>query len=867
MTLDEINAIYNAMPAPSLVLKNNTPHFTVLSANRAMLKLTGRAIDQWLGKEISEVLPYYSNPSMVDGHTLNNALNEVVAKKNPQQVTGMPRNWRIESYPILNDNEEILYIIQSLIDLTAANDYTVPLEHLEKEVLELNSVSKASITEVLKTYIKGIESIFPEMLCSIMKVKNGRIYNWLSPSLPDAYNLALNGLEIGNLVGSCGAAAFLKQKVISSDVANDERWKDFKDIALRHNLKSCWSYPIFNSDNEVVATFGMYYAEVKTPDEGELTIIERAAALVTVIMENRQYAELLEETSILMNQGQELAHFGNWSWDIPSNTVTWSDTLYSIYGLKKTEFKATFEGYLELLHVNDRERVVHTIHSILETGRDAEFEERILRPNGEIRHLKSWGTLKYDLSGNPFKMVGACLDITESKKIQEDLLRSEKNYHDLFHHSPQPMWVYELPSLKFLAVNDSAIADYGYSRDEFLQMTLRDIRPPEDVASLHEIVENEIEDGVLHSCLARHVKKSGEIIFVNARGNSLQYNGKNARIVVALDQTEKIIAEENLTESERRFKTLIQDGADLIAIMDIDTIYKYVSPNSERILSEKAEHLVGKAALSFIHRLDREMVEQAFTHLSIHKRVEIPPYRYFNGNKKLRWAETVLTDMRNDPAIAGIITNSRDITLRMEHELKIKNHLERYNIVSKATSDAIWDLDMPTGKVVWNQGIKGIFGHAKTLQSYEWWMANVHPDDITPITEKIQQHIKSKESRWTSEYRFRCANGSYKFVQDRVFLIFDDYGQPLRMIGAMQDITDRINYIHTIEQHNRHLREINWAQSHLVRAPLARILGILELLNHPNTDADTNATLLAYLTLSAKELDAEISESIVRTKA
>ncbi|RFZ84887.1 PAS domain S-box protein [Mucilaginibacter terrenus] len=129
----------------------------------------------------------------------------------------------------------------------------------------------------------------------------------------------------------------------------------------------------------------------------------------------------LEEASLLMTQGQELANFGNWQWDINQNIVTWSETLYNIYGLNKQTFKATFEGYLDLLHRDDRERVYNLITSVLHTQKDSVFEERIVRPNGEIRYLKSWGKVQTDEQGNPLKMIGACLDITEAKLAEEQL--------------------------------------------------------------------------------------------------------------------------------------------------------------------------------------------------------------------------------------------------------------------------------------------------------------------------------------------------------------------------------------------------------------------------------------------------------------
>jgi PAS domain S-box-containing protein len=218
----------------------------------------------------------------------------------------------------------------------------------------------------------------------------------------------------------------------------------------------------------------------------------------------------------------------------------------------------------------------------------------------------------------------------------------------------------------------------------------------------------------------------------------------------------------------------------------------------------------------------------------------------------------------NDGNAIRMIGVLKDITERMEHELKIQEHLERYNAVSKATSDTIWDYNLLTNEIVWNNDGKDIFGHRRANDTYDWWKEHVHPDDLPKILALFDTCISQQRPRWIGEYRFRCPDGSYKAVLDRGFLIFDTDGKVIRMIGAMQDITERVNYIHTIEQRNLKLSDIAWAQAHLVRAPLARIIGIVQLLKDDDEKTADNdeRKLLSYLDISAKELD-EIVTGII----
>jgi len=288
------------------------------------------------------------------------------------------------------------------------------LERLERDVLRLNSDLTVPLQSVLINYLQGLEALFPQMQCSIHRVKNGRLVSGVSPSLPVDYMNAIIGVPIGENGGSCGAAAASGQQVIVSDIATDERWTKYRSLALSYQLMACWSNPVIDADGEVMATLAMYYQELKTPSGEELQVMEKATALLRIIMENRGKTEIISETNLLMLQSQELAHFGNWRWDVHQDIVSWSPTLYVIYGLDPEDFKATFAGYQALLHPEDRARVRQIIENVLHSKEGTEFEERIIRPNGDIRYLRSWAKLKTDAQGIPVEMIGACLDITET---------------------------------------------------------------------------------------------------------------------------------------------------------------------------------------------------------------------------------------------------------------------------------------------------------------------------------------------------------------------------------------------------------------------------------------------------------------------
>jgi PAS domain S-box-containing protein len=328
-----------------------------------------------------------------------------------------------------------------------------------------------------------------------------------------------------------------------------------------------------------------------------------------------------------------------------------------------------------------------------------------------------------------------------------------------------------------------------------------------------------------------------------------------------------------------------------------------------------------------------------------------------------------------------------DLSQQLESESKLRAHAERFDILSKATSDTIWDWTLSQNTIIWNKGVKGIFGYkdiAENTTNSEWFAERIHPDDRERLLQKMNQHLREKISRWKVEYRFRCADGQYKYISDRGFMLFDDKGKISRVIGAMEDIskrkeeehwskllesvvvnatdgvvianadkdvdgpkimyvnkafcdmtgyeqqelvgqspnlfygshtnkralkklrkafrdevacdselinynkqgkafwvslsvtpvpdstgkithwisiqrdiTENMKYVQAIEEQNKKFKEIAWIQSHIVRAPLARVMGLVDLLKDQK-DANEAEVLIEYLTSSAKDLDSII---------
>lgn len=193
-------------------------------------------------------------------------------------------------------------------------------------------------------------------------------------------------------------------------------------------------------------------------------------------------------------------------------------------------------------------------------------EDRFERQDGTVYWLKwevrPWFSADGDVGG----IMMFAEDITVHKKSQEKLKRSEARYRLLFENNPFPMWVFEMESLKFLAVNDAAINHYGFSEEEYLSMTIKDIRPEEDVPLvLKQISEN--QQGLTNAGIWRHQKKDGSLIYVEINSHQINFDGKKARLVLANDVTERRKVEQEIQQlNETLEQKVIERTSELKAV-------------------------------------------------------------------------------------------------------------------------------------------------------------------------------------------------------------------------------------------------------------------------------------------------------------
>ncbi|MBL8793465.1 MAG: PAS domain S-box protein [Planctomycetia bacterium] len=246
----------------------------------------------------------------------------------------------------------------------------------------------------------------------------------------------------------------------------------------------------------------------------------------------------------------------------------------------------------DLIHPDDLPVVQATFTRLLHTpGGSTTVQARCRHKDGSWRWIENTGTNLLD-QPHVRAIVSNYRDITAQKQAEQALQQSEERYRHLFESSPHPMLVYEWETQRFLAVNDAAVRHYGYTRGEWLQLTVFDINPVEDEARLREVFRGPAVDGRVG--LWRHRKKDGSIIDVEIRGHWIALDGRRVRFVLALDVTERLRAEAAVRASEAKYRSLIENLELQVFLKDRAGRYAAANQRFCRALERAETEVVGR---------------------------------------------------------------------------------------------------------------------------------------------------------------------------------------------------------------------------------------------------------------------------------
>ena len=401
---------------------------------------------------------------------------------------------------------------------------------------------------------------------------------------------------------------------------------------------------------------------------------------------------------------------------------------------------------------------------------------------------RAYPTLSLVVFALAFMTFAARMLIIQHRQGQskESLRQSETNYQHLFDSNPVPMWVFERKTLKFLAVNEAASRQYGFSSQEFLTMTILDIRPEEDIPALLEVTANPSQ-GLQESTIWRHRKKNGTIIDVEIVGHNLDFHGIEAELIAARDVTERKKAE----EMAQRLASIVEFSEDAIIGKSLDGAITSWNRAAEKMYGYTSAEVMGRD-LSFLLSVERQtelqvIMERMHTGLAIQS---LETQRLTKAGSVLDVSLSISPIKDASGRVTGASTIARDITAhkRADEQLKLQS------AALEAAANAIVITDSH-GSILW---VSGAFTTMTGYSKEEVLGKNPRLLKSGDQPESYYADLWSAISSgkvWRGEIVNRRKNGSAYTEDMTITPVTRDSGNPANryFIAIKQDITNRKN--------------------------------------------------------------------------
>ncbi|MET0814553.1 MAG: EAL domain-containing protein [Pseudoxanthomonas sp.] len=287
--------------------------------------------------------------------------------------------------------------------------------------------------------------------------------------------------------------------------------------------------------------------------------------------------EEFEAQADWLRQAQIAADSGVWRIESDPGLVRASAQTAALFGFARQAGTIPVKDFFDRMHPEDRERVADEFARAREQEAAFHSEYRILVEDGAERWISTRGAMVRDVRGLSY-MAGTIADITDRRRQEARLQQARLQAQELFERNPLPFWVFDLETLRFLAVNEAAVKSYGYSRQEFLQMTILDIRPPSDARDVRASLDQKLEADESKRTWV-HLTRDSRIISVTIHSSASVFNGRPARLVLAEDVSERVAFQKEL--SWRATHDVTTDLLNLPALIDFLDDTQRVGPGSD----------------------------------------------------------------------------------------------------------------------------------------------------------------------------------------------------------------------------------------------------------------------------------------------
>jgi PAS domain S-box-containing protein len=623
------------------------------------------------------------------------------------------------------------------------------------------------LIDILNGTIAAVEKILNGAICSVLLLgADNRLRCGAAPNLPPDYNQIVEETEIGEGVGSCGTAAFRNETIIVADIATDPLWQDYKDFALRYGLQACWSSPINSTEDWVLGTLAVYYNQPRSPQLQEIKSIEQIAKIIGIAIEREQSQAALRESQARWQFALEGAGDGVWDWHIQTDVAFFSQQWKAMLGYDDHEIKDLASEWEQRIHPDDRDRCFAELGRYLQGQIPIyEVEHRLRCKDDSYKWILARGkAIERSADGQPLRMIGTQSDIDDRKQAEQQLqtliegtaATTGGNYFPaLVSHIAKALNVPyaavtekvddQLNVLAFWA-NNSLQSSFAYPiADTPCQQTLQqgqyycESLVQEQFPSDLDLVEMGAEsylgialqdaqgNAIGNLCILdqspiNNPQKAENLLRVFAARAGAELERERAEQALArlnqeleqrvLERTAELQkSEQRLSESEAKFRRLVEGGKDFFWSVDRDGLFTYLSPQFKYMLGWETDEWIGKSFFDLVHPDDRVLINADHKNIQSGKNHH-PEFRHLHRDGHYIWARVSATHTIDS---AGELVGTQgilvDVTERKQAELALELEVLRRNAIFNASSDGIHIIDREGNLIEANDRFSQMLGY------------------------------------------------------------------------------------------------------------------------------------------------------------
>jgi formate hydrogenlyase transcriptional activator len=451
----------------------------------------------------------------------------------------------------------------------------------EKQTLEMIA-NGACLPDILEKLCETIDAQSSGVKSAVMLMDADGMHlrQAAGHRVPKGWVEAITPLKIGPSIGSCGSAAFLKQRVIVSDIATDPLWADCRELALSYGLRAAWSQPLLSKNQDVLGTFGMYYPEARTPSETDLRLIEGAGHIAVIAIEGERSQEALRSAfEEIRNSEARLRKIIDtiptlaWCTLPDGRGIFWNRRWHEYTGLPLEAVRGW--GWQDAIHPEDVKEITDKWRRDLAAGQPGQVEGRLRRFDGVYRWFLFRAEPLRDEAGNIVNWYGTDTDIDDLKRAEAKLRKDEEELRRMTDAIPQSIMVLN-PDGKAIYANRVSFEYTGLSLDDLQTDDFRArVFHPDDVQRVREERQKSLSGAVPFENEQRALGKDGKYRWFLIRYNPL------------LDESGKVIrwyaTGTDIDDRKRAEDRLRNETVALREQIDRDSMFEDIVGSSEAL--------------------------------------------------------------------------------------------------------------------------------------------------------------------------------------------------------------------------------------------------------------------------------------------